>query len=245
MAMISISLSKYNLTSEYENIDRIKEKLMNYSYVKNHEELELKSAVNLNMTTERIGSDIKILSGIIFDEYIRHNSRIILNKDSIDYQDRYSTDNSPYLDVRMGNFWILNNGLIISNSKVNRNFISSTLKSALGTDVKPISFDIGAIASDYHNNWLGGIVDREGNWQAGTLYGNDLRNDDCIGGAFVSCQKKQVGGYTDHFGNGPVKFRVTKDGVLTLFLAMNNGILPLIKFVNEEMESYFRVPNFT
>jgi hypothetical protein len=108
----------------------------------------------------------------------------------------------------------------------------------LGVDVTTIRINIKKVADDFTDNWIGSIVHREGNWQKGTLHGDNLRADDCIGAEFTSCAKNQLGGYTGHFG-GSTKFKVTKEGVITLYTDLNEDIGNFLRFVNEEIRVYF------
>lgn len=77
-----------------------------------------------------------------------------------------------------------------------------------------------------------------GNWQKGTLHGDNLRADDCVGAEFTACAKNQLGGYTGNFG-GSIKFKVTKEGVITLYTDLNEDIGNFLRFVNDEIKVYF------
>jgi len=98
--------------------------------------------------------------------------------------------------------------------------------------------DITQIARDYPKNWLGS-VQRQGPWQSGTLYGNDLRSDSVVGAEFVRCTKNQIGIETSYFG-GKMKVRITKDGTITVYSNLDNKLNDFVDFIRNELKNYMR-----
>jgi hypothetical protein len=192
-----------------------------------------------------LGNGIEFLSGIIYDEYLKTTGRVVREESQDeDSEPEFHVITEPYIDVRIGNFSILNNGLLITNKLVNRNFISDLVGKALTVEIKPCEINIERVAGDYRENWVGGIIDRQGNWQSGTLYGHDLRNDNLVGHEFVTCTKNQVGGFTEYFGTGQTKFKVSRDSSVIVYLSWQTTRDPFIGFINQEISPYLVRPAF-
>lgn len=217
----------------------LKSRLDNFTIQKTESGHTLSSLIKLNDFQGSLGNNIKILSGTVFDEYVRTSSRINKSRNDSNGLFTYTIESNPYVDVRAGDFWILNDGMLVNRTKGSRAFVSNVISSALKSNIKPFSINIMDMASDYPDNWIGGIVDRNGNWQKGTLHGDNLRNDDCIGGEFVACTKNQVGSYTEYFG-GKTKFKVTKDGIVTLYTDLGEDIENFLRFTKNEIQEYFQ-----
>lgn len=238
MAMTSRSFSYYESRDELKNIDTLKTKLNNFVIQREEGGHTLSTLIKLNGFQGNLGNGIKILEGTVFDEHMKTSSKIKKNISNLDGIPNYTIESDPYIDIRAGSFWILNDGMLVNKRKGDRHFVSNVINHALDTDVKQYSIDLAEVASDYTNNWLGGIIDRSGNWQKGTLHGDDLRNDDCVGREFIACTKNQVGGYTEHFG-GKTKFKVTREGVVTLYTNLGEDIENFLRFTRDEIQDYF------
>lgn len=237
MAMTHRTFAKFEPTTELKEVNKLKKKLNNFFFERTEDGRHLNSLIRLDGSEGRLVSNTKVLAGTIFDEYIKSSSKIV-NKGTENSVPKYVIESDPYIDIRAGLFWISNDGMVIFARKDGRTFGSSAISRALDVDVTPIRINIKRVADDYTDNWLGSIVNREGNWQKGTLHGDNLRADDCIGEEFTICAKNQLGGYTGHFG-GSTKFKVTKDGVITLYTDLNEDIGNFLRFVNNEIKGYF------
>ncbi|HII97890.1 MAG TPA: hypothetical protein HA272_01175 [Methanoregula sp.] len=246
MPMTSGCISLYNFRSEFRDLNNLRTRLNNYHSSRVENRRRLTSALRLNKSIGRLGNGVEILSGIIYDEYLKTTGRVVREEDSDDEDSdpEFCVITEPYVDVRIGNFWILNNGLLISNKLANRHFISDLIGKALDVEIKPCEINIRRVAEDYPENWVGGIIDREGNWQSGTLYGRDLRNDNLIGSEFITCTKNQVGGFTEYFGAGPTKFKVSRDSSVLVYLSWRTTRDPFIGFINQEISPYLVRPEF-
>lgn len=234
MAMTSRSFSYFDLNM---NVPQLRNRLHNHLKQKNEGNRDLNALIKMDNDQIDLPDDVTILEGTIFDEFIKTTYRITRNNNLNGVPD-YAIQSDPYVDIRGGDFWILNNGMLINKRKGDRGFVSNTISHALGIEIKPYFIDIEAVARNYTNNWLGGIVDRQGNWQKGTMHGDDLRRDNVIGQEFVACTKNQVGGYTQHFG-GNTKFKVTREGVVTVYTDLSNNIALFLSFVQNELQQYF------
>ena len=237
MAMTHRTFAKFEPTQELKDIKKLRSKLDNFFIARTEDGQTLNSLIRLDDSEGRLGPNTKVLFGTIFDEYITSSSRII-TKGTENNVPKYVIESDPFIDIRAGLFWISNDGTIVFARKDGRTYGSSAISRALGVDVTPIKINIKKVADDFINNWIGSIVDREGNWQKGTLHGDNLRADDCVGAEFTACAKNQLGGYTGHFG-GSTKFKVTKEGVITLYTDLNEDIGNFLRFVNNEIKVYF------
>ena len=231
------TFAKFEPTQELKDIKKLRSKLDNFFIARTEDGQTLNSLIRLDDSEGRLGPNTKVLFGTIFDEYITSSSRII-TKGTENNVPKYVIESDPFIDIRAGLFWISNDGTIVFARKDGRTYGSSAISRALGVDVTPIKINIKKVADDFINNWIGSIVDREGNWQKGTLHGDNLRADDCVGAEFTACAKNQLGGYTGHFG-GSTKFKVTKEGVITLYTDLNEDIGNFLRFVNNEIKVYF------
>jgi hypothetical protein len=198
----------------------------------------LRGFIQLNNATGTLGHNVRVLSGTVYDQYIRTMTDVAQDGTDEHGNPIYVVTNSPVTDMKICNFWILNNGTIAVNRKDCRGIVANMIKNAIGTDITPVRINILDVAEDYPNNWIGGIVDREGHWQKGTLWGDDLREDDCVGEEFTRCTKKQVGGYAEFFG-GSIKFKVTTDGVVAVYRDFPNERDDYLRFVLNEIREYF------
>lgn len=231
------TFAKFEPTQDLQNVKTLKYKLNNFLITRTEDGQQLKSLIRLDDFQGSLGPNSKVLFGTVFDEYIRSTSRIV-TKGNEGNVPNYVIESDPYTDVRAGFFWISNDGTVVFARKYGRTFGSNTISKALGIDVTPTRINIKKVAEDYTDNWIGSIVDREGNWQKGTLHGDNLRADDCIGTEFTSCAKNQLGGYTGHFG-GSTKFKVTKEGVITIYTDLNEDIGNFLRFAKNEISVYF------
>ena len=238
MAMTHRTFSSLELNDELLNIDNLREQLNLHHHVRTDGEHQLSTIIRLDDFLGNLGGGVQILKGVVFDEYIRTTQRIRLNRQSNNGLPNYIIESDPFVDVRAGAFWFSNDGTLVLQRKVSRPFVSNIISNATDIAVNTTNIDIGRVVEDYMDNWLGGIVDREGNWEKGTLYGENLRADDCIGNEFVACTKNQVGGYTEYFG-GSVKFRVTREGVVSVYTDLNEDIETFLRFVRNEIQDYF------
>ena len=238
MAMTHRTFSNFQLNDELENIDYLKNQLNSYYSSKEDDGFQLNSVIKMDDFTGNLGNNVKIISGTVFDEYLRTNQRIRQTEQNDTEIPEYIIISEPYVDIRAGAFWILNDGMLVLKTKGNRTFVSNLISKAIGVEVNAINIDIERVAEDYKDNWIGGIIGREGNWEKGILHGENLRDDDCIGNEFVTCAKNQVGSYTEYFG-GSIKFRVTREGVITIYSDLNEDIETFLGFVRHEIQSYF------
>lgn len=238
MAMTSRSFSYFDLTDELTNTNNLNNKLNNHVKQKNEGNHDLSSLIRMHNIQKDLPNDVSILEGTIFDEFVKTTHRITKTGNNLNGLPDYAIQIDPYIDIRAGDFWISNNGMLVNKRKGDRGFVSTTINHALETDIKPYFINIEDVAVDYTNNWLGGIVDRQGNWQKGTFHGDDLRRDNVIGREFVACTKNQVGGYTQYFG-GNTKFKVTREGVVTVYTDLNDDIETFLNFVQDELQIYF------
>ena len=238
MAITHRTFSNFQLNDELEDIDYLTNKLNSFHSSKEDDGFQLNSVIKMDNFTGNLGNNVKIISGIVFDEYLRTSQRIKRTEQNDTEIPDYTIISDPYVDIRAGAFWILNDGMLVLKTKGDRTFISNLIYKAIGVEVNAINIDIERVAEDYKDNWIGGIIDREGNWEKGTLHGENLRADDCIGREFVACMKNQVGGYTEYFG-GSTKFRVTKEGVVTVYSNLDEDIETFLRFVRNEIQDYF------
>ena len=238
MAMTHRTFSSLELNDELLNIDNLREQLNLHHHVRTDGEHQLSTIIRLDDFLGNLGGGVQILKGVVFDEYIRTTQRIRLNRQSNNGLPNYIIESDPFVDVRAGAFWLSNDGTLVLQRKVSRPFVSNIISNATDIAVNTTNIDIGRVVEDYMDNWLGGIVDRDGNWEKGTLYGENLRADDCIGNEFVACTKNQVGGYTEYFG-GSVKFRVTRERVVSVYTDLNEDIETFLRFVRNEIQDYF------
>ncbi|SDF85410.1 hypothetical protein SAMN04488589_1533 [Methanolobus vulcani] len=238
MVMTTGSFGYFEVANGLENIEEIKNKTNNFGHTRNEDEQQLNSVIRLDGTMGNLGNGIHMISGTVYDQYIKTSTFVNRNGTDNDGLPAYEIERRPHVDVRWGQFWILNNGMLLTRIKNDRPFISQVVSQALGCPVYSSSISIRRIAEDYTNNWLGGIVDRDGNWQKGTLYGDDLRSDDCVGSEFANCTKNQVGSFTQYFG-GTSKFKVTKDGTIVVYTNLDDDRDSYVKFVLNELHTYF------
>ncbi|KKG65538.1 hypothetical protein [Methanosarcina mazei] len=237
MAITHRTFAKFELTEELKDIKKLRDKLDNFFIARTEDGQTLNSLIRLDDSEGRLGPNTKVLFGTIFDEYVKSSSRII-TKGTENNVPKYVIESDPFIDIRAGLFWISNDGTIVFARKEGRTFGSNAISRALGVGVNPIKINIKKVADDFTDNWIGSIVGREGNWQKGTLHGDNLRADDCVGAEFTACAKNQLGGYTGNFG-GSIKFKVTKEGVITLYTDLNEDIGNFLRFVNDEIKVYF------
>jgi len=237
MAMTHRTFAKFEVTPELQNAKTLQNKLNRYFVTRQEDGQQLKTLIRLDDFQGSLGPNSKVLFGTVFDEYIKSSSRIV-NKGNENDVPNYVIESDPYVDIRAGLFWISTDGMVVFGRKNGRTFGSNVISKALGVDITPIRIKIEKVAEDYTDNWIGGIVDRDGNWQKGTLHGDNLRADDCIGAEFASCTKNQLGGYTGHFG-GSTKFKVTREGVVTIYTDLNEDIGTFLRFVKNEINDYF------
>lgn len=238
MVMTTGTFAKFASQDGLDNLDTIRDRIQNFSILHEEDGHQLKSVIRLDDSITYVNTNVGFLSGNVYAEYIKSSTFLEEDEENDNGLLRYDIVSRPHVDVKWGQFWILNNGIIFTKIKGDRSFIAHALQNALGTDVHTYNINITRVAEDYTNNWIGGIVDREGNWQKGTLYGDDLRSDNCIGNEFVNCTKNQVGGFTQYFG-GLVKFKVTKDGTIIVYTDLNNDRSNFVKFVLSEIRTYF------
>ena len=102
--------------------------------------------------------------------------------------------------------------------------------------VKAANIDLEKIASDHPDHWLGAI-EREGNWQRGTLYGDDIEHDDVVGAEYLKSFKNQIGYTTFYFGS-PRKVRVTRKGSVTVLADFSEKMDTFAQFIIDEIAPY-------
>lgn len=195
----------------------------------------LNTVIQLSNEEWIMGTNRRIIFGTVFDEHFKTSNRIIRNEIT-DGLPSYTIENTEHIDIRYGDFWFVNDGMILAKRKSDRTFILKALSAALDLRINETQIDIERVAIDYTDNWLGRIVDRSGNWQTGTVHGDNLREDDCIGNEFSSCTKNQLGSYTESLG-GRMKFRVTKGGVVSVYTGLE--IVEFLRFVRQDLLEYF------
>ena len=216
MAMTSGSVSRFDLTEQYTNIDNIRNRLNNHHFTQQAMEQDLNVIIRLDNQIGNLTQAIRVISGVIYDEYIRTRKHVINEGRDEQGLPNYQLIRDPQIEVRVGSFWITNNGYVINDRKANRGFISHALHHALEVPVCSCQIDIERIANEFRNNWIGAIDHRAGHWQKGVLYGDDIRQDDCVGETFAACSKNQVGGYTGYFGE-ETKFKATREGSVVVY----------------------------
>lgn len=234
MAMTCRSFSYFDLNI---NVPQLRNRLHNHLRPKHEDNHDLSALIRMDNDQIDLPNNVTIIEGTVFDEFIKTTHRITRNN-NLNGHPEYAIQRDPYVDIRSGDFWIMNNGMLINRRKGDRGFVSNTVSHALGIEIKPYRINIEEVANDYPNNWLAGIIDRQGNWQKGTIYGDDLRRDNVIGNELVANAKNQVGGYTQYFG-GNTKFKVTRDGAVTVFTDLTNNIELFSNFIRDELLIYF------
>jgi hypothetical protein len=238
MAMVSGSISRFDPQNVDSDIETIRGRLTDrYYFQRTENNRTLNSIIQLSPEISHLRENVDLLSGVVYDEHNRTSSRVINRGNNDRGLPNYVIERNEYIDVRAGFFWITNTGFIITDIKANRGFLSNILHSSLRFEISASKINIAQFAQDFRDNWIGGIVDREGHWQKGTLYGEDLRQDSLVGTEFEVCSKNQVGAYTGYFG-GDTKFKVTKDGVVVVYTTLEGNRDSYIRFIIDVIQPF-------
>ena len=219
----------------FEPIENIQEKLDNFITRRKEGGKVLCSSINIHPKIWMLKDNIKLFTGVVFDEYRRISKRIVKNEEG-----RFRVEGvEETVDTRMGQFFVTEKSIILAERAADKYFIFRVVSQALnGTDkyIRPVTIDIQQIAQDYRKNWLGSII-RNGHWQSGVLYGDDLRRDSVIGREFIKCTKNQIGIETAYFG-GRKKVRITRDGTIVVYANLTNNLDLFVDFIREELLRY-------
>ena len=228
MAWISGVLGKF------PHIEGVFDKLKDFQTEREERGFILKSVIKMNSIVHKLTEETELYSGVVMDEYLRIPHKLIEREEGV----WEVTEGEPTVDLRYGYFWITEGSIIIVDRSENKEFVFRVVSEALGggeNSVRPVRIDIQRIASDYYGHWLGSIVDREGNMQSGTFYGENLEDDDVIGREYIRCNKRQIGIVTDYFG-APVKVRITRDG--TVMIMANIARENYVQFIKDNILPY-------
>ena len=171
---------------KFEPVSNIEKKLREFSSYtrtqrdqRSEKEFELRSMIQLSPIERSLPDRIKVLEGLVVDEYIRRARRLKKEGNKLKV-----VETEPFVDTNWGTFYLTTESIIIAESSKTKDFTFRVISRAInGSDdyVQSVNMDIEEIAKDHHPHWLGSVKKREGKWQSGTLFGDDLENDDVIG----------------------------------------------------------------
>jgi hypothetical protein len=223
----------------FETVPSVEKRLKDFKWVRKEtdlrteKEFKLTSLIRLDERTITFRKGVLVLSGIVIEEYISRPRRIEQNKEGV-YR---VVDGDPYVDTDFGKFWVTTRSIAVAQSSETRTFTFTVLSQALGTETRAVKFDVGKIAQDYDEHWLGSFQDRRGRMQSGTIYGDSVEQEALIRREYPRWKKNQVGFVTRHFGP-PVKVKVTRDGVVVVYRDLYNDMSQYLRFVTEELLQY-------
>lgn len=212
-------------------VEGIDTRLRNFSYDHDLQGETVTAIAQLNGRETRIGHH-NVRRGLAIDYEMLPHKEV-----------RRDPEGQYYLHAEMRptpistEFEIIGRDFVRVNTSYATEIAFSVLSMALGGRqdyVRIVNFDLVRLARDHRGHWLAG-VERDGHWQKGILYGNDLARDNIIGQEYPRMSKNQVGFSTRFFGD-PVKVRVTRDGSVTVM--SNVADADYIQFVMAELQEY-------
>jgi hypothetical protein len=215
------------------NLRRKLEHLRPYKHIHHPSGQELTSFVQLEGTGQL--GDRTTLFGKIIDQTFADIASL-----DRDREGKYVINVEHKLIVIWTEFIIVGNEIIaLENSKM-RDIAFRVLSQTIARTndfVKAVGFNLQRISRDFHGHWVDTIVQRKGHWQSGTLFGEDLEDDDTVGGELVRSTKKRVGFYTQYFSNDRRKVSVTREGNVTVW---GGGLTreQYLQFVIDELTPY-------
>lgn len=223
----------------FETVPSIEKRLTDFKWIRQDKDpwtekkFKLTSLIRLDQRRMAFGKENLALSGLVVNEYISRPKRIQQTKEG-EYR---VVDGDPYVDTEFGRFWLTTRSIVVAQSSETRAFTFTVLSQALGTRATAVKFDVGKIARDYGEHWLGSFHDRQGRMQAGTIYGDSVDQEALIRKEYPGWKKNQVGFVTRHFGP-PVKVKVTRDGVIVVYRDLYDDMRQYLRFVREELLQY-------
>ena len=136
-------------------------------------------------------------------------------------------------------FWLSSNpGIVLFSSAKNGEFFGRKVLSdaIFGEEDKilPVTFDIRKIEEDYRNTlWTHSFRDRNGNIKKGQHYGDQIANDPMYGQ--TAGAPKNFVGVLSSVTNSPLKVRINRNGVITIFSDLNepNELQTVFNIVDE------------
>jgi hypothetical protein len=231
----------------FDFVEDIEEKLSKFQYSRKEiltrvpqeqpHESDLKSAIQLAPPRFELPGEIRILSGLVIDEYVVKNAHHIEQDTKGNW---IVKETEPFVDTRWAEFWLTTESIILVERKDAREFVFRVISQALASSdshIHSVFMDIEKIADDHPGHWLGSIVDRAGNMQNATMFGTDLEDDNVIGDEYVGSHKNQVGFVTEYFG-APVKVRVTADGTIIVLKNLSNSMGEYIQYIRQNLLRY-------
>jgi len=232
---------------KFDTIPNIEEKLKGFQDKKTierpdlgtEEKFTLRSMIQLSPIERKLSDGTKVLQGTVFDEYVRKVRRVEERPNG----ELKVVETEPFVDTKWGGFYLTTESIIIAESSSTKDFTFKVVSRAMnGTDdhVQSVIMDIEEIAKDHHPHWLGSVKEREGHWQSGTLFGDDIESDDVVGDEYKKNQKGQIGIITEFFG-APMKVRITREGTIMVLGNLNKQIDRYIEYIRSELLGYAKI----